>query len=70
MNYQYYVIELSHDNGKTYLKTAARNAQTAKTNTMLCESCPESAIRLMEIPQGLFTLDAKSLFTQFEKSHF
>jgi hypothetical protein len=68
MSLQYFVIELSHDNGKTYLKTAAQNAQTAKSNTMNCEACPESAIKLMEIPRGLFSMGAEYLFNKFFES--
>ena len=62
MNYMYYVAELSHDNGKSYLKTSARNAEIAKQNIQLVENCPECAIELMEIPRGLFSMDAKTLF--------
>ena len=58
----YYVAEISHDGGKAYVKTAASNGETARSNIMAFEGCPPSAIELAEIPRALFSMGAKELF--------
>lgn len=62
---KYFVIKLSHDKGKYYLSTAAKDMQTAKNNTMLCEGCPESAIKIKEIPEELFSMQSKYFIKQY-----
>ena len=39
-----YIVTVKHDNGKTRIKTYARNAKTAKSLVIGFENCPESAV--------------------------
>lgn len=45
MKIHQFIVTVKHDNGTVRIKTAARNAETAKQLVMAAEHCPPSAIR-------------------------
>ena len=61
---QYYIAKLSHDNGKTYLKTVAKDDETAIQNIMAAEHCPKSAIEIKNVGKELYSMRAKLVFNK------
>lgn len=53
--FRYFVFELRHDSGTSYLKTISFTPQAALNTIMRAENCPDHAISMFEIDECVYS---------------